>query len=188
MPNCDFYALHDDQIALLQFIFDETDCKIYELTSESNQDLRCFTKLDELAAAFDLGKGHKNFQLYSPTMKGSLKIVRTDWPATRREPASWRFETTGWGLIQLYLHGLRDGRISCSHTNHNTEKRAQNWEDAYFDRLGPASAWDFKAVTSISSKINRFIRKVAPAKFGPRPIMPAANQMVKKGNVELMPH
>jgi hypothetical protein len=120
-------------------------------------------------------------------MRGEARIVRTDWEATKRKPVGWRSETIGWGLIDFHLEGWKENRITCSHTNHNTEKRVLAREEFYFDRLGPASAWDWKTITSISSKINRFIRKTAPAKSGPLPIMPAAYRMIGEGAAELIP-
>ncbi len=189
MPNCDFYAVHDDIIGLAQFIFSETDCVIYESCSQPNKDLRCFTVVDELEAVYKSGFGGGSFlsEIYSPSMRGDIRIVRTDWEAKAWRPASWRFDVTGWGLIQLHLEGVHENRIRHSHTNHNTEKRVRVREELYIDKLGPASAWDWKAVTAISSKINRFIRKMSPEKSGPLPIMRSASQMVARGKAELVP-
>jgi hypothetical protein len=186
MPNCDFYAVHEDVIALGDFIFANTDCKIYASASNPHSGPHCFTHTKELYDGF-LVNGLLLADMYSPAMRGKVIVSRRDWEAKDWRPAGWRYDVTGWGLIQLYLEGIREGRILVSHTNHNTEKRVLAREDVYRDRLGRAAAWDWKAITAISSKINRFIRKVSPSKSGPLPIMPAAYKLLSEGKAELAP-
>jgi hypothetical protein len=97
--------------------------------------------------------------------------------------AKFRYDCRGWGLIQLYLGSLKGGLISNSHTNHNSETRARNWEPII--RNGTVGAWDFRAVTRMSSRLNRFIRSRAKAKHGSRPILPKAHEAVTAGTASI---
>ena len=58
-----------------------------------------------------------------------------------------------------------------SHANHNSEKRASAWATSV-DRLGDPAAWDWPAVTSASSKLNRAIRRMAVGKIRSHPVLP----------------
>jgi hypothetical protein len=172
----------------LRFIFTNTDCKIYEFSSEANQDLRCFEALDDLVAGYKnkLRDGFGLFKIYSPSMKGNIKIERTEWDEKAWRPQSWSCSVKGWGLIQLNFAGRKDGRIDRSDASCNSEKRAFKWEVVARDRLGPVSAWDWKAVSSISNKIYRFIRKTGADKVEGKPILPAAHKLVSEGKAELL--
>ena len=55
MSNCDFYAVKDDLISLLDFINNETDCRVYESYSEYDKELREFQTTADLLKAFDVG-------------------------------------------------------------------------------------------------------------------------------------
>ena len=130
MPNCDFYALRDDAVAVLTYIYGETDCQVYEMASRPGEDLRRFDTMADLLAAFDLGHGRASvlLQLYSPSMKGSFRIKRIDFDPARIKGPAWRFDACGWGTIQLYFGGIHENKIRPSHTNHNSEQRAVTWE------------------------------------------------------------
>ncbi len=188
MPNCDFYALREDSMAVLEFVFGQTECAVYEHYSEPGEELRRFHSSTQVAEAFDLGVGRGAsvlLQLYDPSMKGIFRIRRIELNPDRFAPDPWRFEAHGWGAIQLQLGGLSEGKIYASHTNHNSEKRAASREATYFDDLGRADAWDWTAVTRISRKVNRFIQRLAPSKAGSRPLLPAAALLVEQGEADL---
>ena len=90
-------------------------------------------------------------------------------------PSASRFKCSGWGMIQLYLYGLVHGELRESHTNHNSERRAQKWGSTY-PELGDARDWDFRLVNSTSRKVNQFIKANSIANCGSRPIMKSASQ------------
>ena len=101
--------------------------------------------------------------------------------------ATFRYDSRGWGLIQLYFGQLRNGRLSPCHTNHNSESRAKTWESTYRN-LGSATKWDWKEVTRISGRLNRFIRGAAAAKEKSRPILRAAHEAQACGSLVLGPN
>lgn len=185
MPNCDFYALSDDAAGLLAFVFGDTGCRVYEMASEPGQPLRQFQSVEQVLAAFELGvaRAGVHLQLYSPAMGGTFHIKRIDFDPRRVKGPLYRYDGHGWGAIQLYFGGLRDGRIAASHTSHNSEKRARAWEATAAADLGPVDAWHWREVVRISRAINRHISKHALGKHGSRPILPAAWSALQVGGV-----
>jgi hypothetical protein len=182
MPNCDFYAMRDDHAKVLRFILEETECQVFEKNSAPWAEIRQFHKVDQILNTFDEGLGlHKVLlNIYSPTMLGEFKFRRISLDQRKFGEGSFRYEAHGWGAIQLYLGGIHKDRLHSSHTNHNSEKRAIAWANTIHD-LGPPEKWNWGEVTRISSRINRFIRKIAIEKQGSRPILPAALHWVKAG-------
>jgi hypothetical protein len=87
--------------------------------------------------------------------------------------------------IQMHFGALRDGKLSPSSTNHNTETRARAWEPTYPD-FGPVAAWDFKEVTRVSRRINRNIAdRLALRKEGARAVLPGAQALIDTGSAVL---
>jgi hypothetical protein len=53
MPNCDFYATPGDHEPLLDWLFDEATCHVYELASEFEQPLKRFASSREVLSQFE---------------------------------------------------------------------------------------------------------------------------------------
>lgn len=53
MPNCDFYADLSDHEALLNWLFAEESCEIYELASNFEQPLQRFVTAHEVLSQFE---------------------------------------------------------------------------------------------------------------------------------------
>ncbi|MER2559125.1 MAG: hypothetical protein ABTQ32_00305 [Myxococcaceae bacterium] len=181
MPNCDFYAAGDDFHLLVDFVLRETSCRVFELSSRPNQRVREFHSADALFALPRRGvQWPPLLVLWPVSANANVKFRRVHVSAQGRQRAWWREEPDGWGLIQLYLVGPKGRSLSPSHTNHNTAARAGRWRSTYPD-LEPPSSWDFAAVTRESSRLNRFIRAQAVAKFGSRPVLPGAAALFEAG-------
>ena len=190
MPNCDFYALWPDLGEVLGFIFAQPGWRLMELSSEPERPLREFRREQELLDAFpelESLAGPIHLQLYSEHMEGAVRIRRIDFKAKPKLPPTYRYESNGWGLIQLYLGFLRDGRLTPCHTNHNSEARALAWEPHGSD-LGPVSAWNWAEVTRTSVRLNRFIRKLSADKSCSRPILKSAAEARARGLLQLSPN
>ena len=185
MPNCDFYALADDCLDVLGFIFAQPGWLLYELSSEPERPTRSFRSLNAVTEAFTLCERALNFHLYAPEMRGVLVERRIDFKPGAVPGATHRFVTEGWGLIQLYF-GIhrKNGDLTASHTNHNSETRAKTWART-IDTLGDPAAWDWRAVTRVSGRLCRYIRKRGVTKAWSRPVLPAANQGVVDGMARL---
>src|SRR5690349_11289753 len=53
MPNCDFYAGVEDHEALLDWLFAEATCHVYELASDFEQPLKRFESSREVLSQFE---------------------------------------------------------------------------------------------------------------------------------------
>ncbi|MEM6256268.1 MAG: hypothetical protein AAF821_25420 [Cyanobacteria bacterium P01_D01_bin.156] len=191
MSNCEFYAIRDDILNVLDFIYAETDCHVFEKSSEFGQELREFTSTKQLAEVFNLGLCHGKqkysalLQLYTPSASDNFVIQKIALNPKYCSGHTFRYEASGWGLIQLYLGGISERGIHHSHTNHNSEKRAQKWESIYFDQLGSVDTWNWKQLSKVSRKIRYHIRnRLAVGKWGSRPILHSAQKLIDKEGCE----
>jgi len=164
VANLDFYALGDDLRQLFQFLYAETDVVVYELSSEPDRDVRKFHSLAELETVFHLGTyraGH--LKLWSPSVMARPVIRRIE---LRTGAHSFRYTAEGAGLIELYLDGSREGVIYHTHYGHWNEAGARQRS------MHPAQDCDWKALSKISGRIQRYIRgNLADAKLYSRPIL-----------------
>jgi len=185
MPNCDFLAAGPDHKTILQFVVKELDCRIYELASEHNQSICRFRSIADFEQHYgitDWSRSAKNgllLQLHPTKAGGRLVKKRIDFTP---KIGGFRYDAEGWGLIQLYLESPRDRKLRASHTNHNSERRALAWEDTY-PELGRVADWNWAEVTSVSRRLNRFIRGLAVDKSGSRYILPYAAHLEESGVV-----
>jgi hypothetical protein len=184
MPNCDFFAARSDLDLLLDFVFNHSGCRVYEHSSPFDTPAIEFLSVSEVKGRSPLGqcKGTAPsvlLQLLAPSA-GEAIIERIKLNPEYCGGATFRECVTGWGLIQLYLGGESPGGLVPSHTNHNSETRAKNWEAQYLAKLGPASKWNWAEIERTSRRLNGFIRKIAVAKDGSRPILPEAAKLMTK--------
>lgn len=184
MPNCDFFACGDDHRVILEYLFDSLSCRVFELYSAFDSELAEFTTLNELKRHYDIQDwtthkhGSLHLQIYADNALGPVNFRRIDLNPAKCDGATFRYSTEGWGLIQLYLESPRGDSLANSHTNHNSEARANKWASVD-DRLDSPDSWDWKSVTSFSQKLNRFIRKQAIAKKHTRVVLPSALDYVE---------
>jgi hypothetical protein len=187
MPNCDFYAMAPDLVEVLDFVFAQPGWRLVELASQHDRPLRTFHATREVLDGFPTFSELStalHFQLYSEAMGGQVTSKRITFNPGAVPGATFRHDSKGWGLIQLYFGQLRAGRLSNCHTNHNSERRARNWEPTY-PLLGPVDGWNWKEVTRTSSRLNRFLRRRAAGKLHSRPVLPIAWEAQNKGEVQL---
>jgi len=173
MPNCDFFATAADHAPLLAWLFDENTCAVYEAYSPGEAPLRRFAGAAEVMREFERegAYGRCHLRLH---VNGSGPVPeprRIDIIASEQAACGFRYRYTieGWGLVplQLYVPQMKKGQrqLDKSHTNHNSQKRAEAWADIRQGMNSP-DAWDFRKVTAFSSRLNRQIRKRAVAKWG----------------------
>lgn len=190
MPNCDFYALGADLRAVIGFIFAQPAWRLVELASAPDHDLKEFSSEADFLASYPALEAQNDalhFQLYCDSMGGGIRKQRITFRPGTVPGASFRYDSCGWGLIQVYFGILRNGRLSPCHTNHNSERRAKNWEQHHHDTLGPVSAWNWAEVARMSRRLNRFVQGTSKAKEGSRPVMPSALQARASGTVAFAP-
>ena len=186
MPNCNFYATTDDHTVLLTWLFNEGTCEIYELSSALEQPLRRFSSPKEVLTLFDerYPTGNKvrsiHLQLYVLGAGPQFVPRRVSLDPKACGGATFRYAAEGWGLVQLYLGTVWQGELQISRTNHNSQKRAEAWALVNEQESG-VSEWDFKRITSFSSRLNRQIRKMSSGKISSCPVLPGALTLWESG-------
>ncbi|BDU22937.1 hypothetical protein DYGSA30_43940 [Dyella sp. GSA-30] len=192
MPNCDFYATSEDHGLLLDWLFADGACHVYELSSDFEQPLKQFHSTDDVLRQFERRYPggelwHSVYlQLYVLGAGPPFSARRIQLDPRACNGATFRYAAEGWGLVQLYLSVFRANRLENSHTNHNSAKRAQAWAPICGIEYGP-DAWDFQRISSYSSRLNRQIRKNGVGRFGSRAVLPGALKLWNSG-ISLAPY
>lgn len=178
--NVDFFAAEADQKALLDFLFSETDVRIFESYSEFDSELREFHSTEELVKVFPLGKdlhGNGNavlLQLWSPSVMSRLSIERFSVNPESCNGHTFRHRIDGGGLMQLYLGGVSGSVITMSHFGCQSETRAKKW--------GVEEGVNWESLERISGKIQYHLRKrMAAGEVPGRPVLPQAMQLARSG-------
>lgn len=188
MPNCDYYATPEDHAQVLGWLFEQGECRVFELASDFEKPLTEFHTADEVCAQFDrvYSTGRKwdtvHLQLWVAGASPRFRPRRVRLDPKACDGATFRYLAEGWGLVQLYLGGITSAGLTHSHTNHNTLTRAKAWS---LDAAHELARWDFKKITSFSSRLNRYLEKLSVAKLNSRPVLPGAQQFRQTGETLL---
>jgi hypothetical protein len=185
MAQTTFYAARSDEIDVLGFVFDETDCHVYEAYSRPDHELRRFASLVDVCNAFEVASDRPVetrmilLNLWSPATRGEATVSRYD---LKVRDARFRYEVGGWGLFRLQLGGSGDGVIGDSWFSHNSEKRAHKWGRDAYPELAPPDAWDWEAVTKLGRRVIYHIRhRLAVAKSGSAAVLATADELRRVG-------
>jgi hypothetical protein len=176
MPNCDFYATIDDHRELLDWLFSESTCDVYESYSDFGTDLMKFSSPSEVLAQFErryeTGEKWKSveLQLYVSGAGPTFQPRRVAVNPKFCNGATYRYAAEGWGLVQLYLSRPTQDGLDGSHTNHFTQKGAAA-KAATEEARADVDCWDFKRITAFSSRLNRQIRRLSVGKLNSRPVL-----------------
>lgn len=180
----DFFADKTDKLTVLDFIFNETDLQVFDLSSPYGQNINQYKSSKEITAKFDLLNGDKfavTFQLWTPRHKGKAVFKKIDLDPRRCNGHTFRYSTEGWGMIQLYFGGLKNGNLHLSHIGHFNEKGAAKWEGINTFN-GSVSAWNWKEIQVTSRKLKSHIHnKLTVNKIGSVGVLPGANAMQSEG-------
>ena len=104
-----------------------------------------------MMSAFELNSQRVQLMLYAPKMGGYVASERINLEPGALGNATYRYSAKGWGLIQLLFEAPRQGKLAASHTNHNSQKRAERWAPTYPEDARYVATWNWAAVTSVSS-------------------------------------
>ena len=181
MANLDFFALRDDLLALLAFLYSETDCAVFESYSRHDEELRQFTTVAEIDTAYPIGEDPRGngtailLQLHSPSVAAPPRIKRISLKLPGR---SFRYCIESAGLMQLYLGGICDGFITQSHFGHWNETGARQ------RCIFPADEVDWARQRSLSGKIQRHIKNhLSHAKIQSRYVLAHAFSAMQSGKI-----
>jgi hypothetical protein len=191
MPNCDFYATEQDHSQLLNWLFAEDTCRVFELSSQFEAQLKEFHSTEEVLGEFDQVYTNGtpwhtvHLQLYVVGAGPSFVPRCVELDPEKCDGATYRYAAEGWGLVQLYLSRAALTGLSSSHTNHFTATGAGKWAPLDLEKPS-ADEWDFKKITAFSARLNRQIKKLSVARIGSRPVLPGALDLWNEG-VPLLP-
>jgi hypothetical protein len=180
----DFFADAEDKIALLDYIFKETDLQVFDLASALGADIKEYNTVADITSCFDLKNNTPNgvhFQLWSPQFGGQIEFQRVNLNPDSRNGHTFRYNTRGWGLIQLYLQGINGNRLMASHIGHFNRAGALKWEAIHQD-IGSVDSWDWKAIQKTSSHLKYLLHKRLSVKtIGSRGVLAGAEKLEKNG-------
>ena len=169
MANLDFFAVREDLLDLLSFIYSETDCVVFESYSRFDTELRQFGSIQEVDSAYRIGDdpngngGAITLQLHSPSISAPPRVRRINLNVPGH---SFRFSVESAGLMQLYFGGAHNGFISRSHFGHWNEAGARQ------RCILPSDEVNWTLHRTLSGKIQRHIKnRLAHAKVHGRYIL-----------------
>jgi hypothetical protein len=179
-----FFADKIDKIEILEYIFKETDLKIFDHSSDFDEPISEYKSVEEITSKFDLTNGDKfafTFNLWSPKFKGNVFFEKILLNSKYCEGHTFRYSTRGWGLIQLYFGGIKNNELNQSHIGHFNEKGALQWEDSNSIN-GLVNNWDWKEINKASRKLKYQIHsKMAIRKIGSFGVLREADKLEKQG-------
>lgn len=178
--NVDFFAAAGDQEAVLHFLFDSTDVRVFESYSEPEKELREFRSVAEVQSVFQLGedpKGQGNvilLMLWSPSAMAELLIERFALDPAKCQGHTFRHKIGGGALMQLYFGGVAGTVVTKSHFGHQSQTRAENW--------GSNSGIDWLGLKRVSNQIVYHLRsRLAAGKARGRLVLPEAMRLAGAG-------
>jgi hypothetical protein len=157
--NYNFFAVKDDKLDILDYIFNETDLHIYDLSSKFGQEINEYKSVSEIVSSFDLDNGSEfavTFQLWTQRHKGSPIFRKIILNPQNAQGYTFRYSSDGWGLIQLYFGGFRNNELNHSHIGHFDERGALlNEVSNPFN--GKVNSWDWNEIQATSRKLKYYI-------------------------------
>lgn len=176
MANLDFYSAKIDQVKLLDFIFSETDFRVFQSYSDYDQELEEYKSSQEIDKKYMLGFDkfgnglNCTFQLWSPTIMEELEIRKISLDNCTGH--MFRYQIEGFALVQLYLGGVNENNISRSHIGSNSESRARKW--------GYTSGVSWENHKKEINMLCNYIRRDSKIKAGSRIVMQDAFSRAKE--------
>ena len=121
----DFFASYNDQIPVVEFILNELNLHIYDLSSDWGKEVKIYGNSLAVAERVKAEAGQSNFQLWAPRLGGEVIFRRIELDPKRCKGHTFRYSTDGLGLIQMYLGGQNANSLNKSHIGHFNEKSAK---------------------------------------------------------------
>lgn len=169
MANLNFFATRPDLEKMFEFVYRETDFRVFDSYSEFGQKLAEYPTFEALAHGYEIGEDrHGNgstarLQLWSPSVMAKASIERVKLDPRRCDGFTFQYRITGPGLVQLYLGGLHARVITKSHFGHLSERAAE--------RNGDAGQVNWPALNQLSARFQRHIKKLTLAKASGRSVL-----------------
>ncbi len=180
----DFFAANSDKINLLNFIFKETDLKVFDLASPYGQEISEYKSTDEIMLKYGFESEISypvKFQLWTPRFGGKILFRKVVLNPKHCDGHTFCYSSDGWGLIQLYFEGQKDNLLLHSHIGHFNERGALKWEDSnHFN--GRVEQWNWEEIERTSRQLKNHIHsKMSVQKIGGYGILPGACELINEG-------
>jgi len=179
-----FWADAGDTVSIFEWVFAD-GLQVYDLTSNLGENVRGFKAVDDLAKSFDLSAERKSqltFQLWSPRHGGKPIFRKVSLDPIYCDGHTFRYATEGYGMIQLYLGGIRRNSLARSTLSHMSERRATLFEVDRPSELGKASDWNWKEIQRTSRRLKYQIHeRMAVEKIGGFGILAGAKSLFDRG-------
>jgi hypothetical protein len=179
--NLDFFAVREDLELVLDFVYSETDARVFESYSEPGCELREFRSVDELVAAYPLGEDPAGngsailLMLWSPSVMRDLSVSRIALDPRHCNGHAFRHRVDGAGLIAFYPGGLSGRVITRTQVGHQSQARAAQWD--------AAGGVDWAALKALGGRIAHHVRRrLAIGKAGGACVLPAAMRLAAAGH------
>jgi len=180
LAQLDFFALDEDVEDVLRFVYDQTDCRMFESRSRPGRSIREFPSLQLLLDSDhrDVNHGRFNLRFFSP--------------AANFEPTFREIVLTETGKIKTIFDGVPVYQIvqggyldteddvlrwsTFSHWNEAGAKQRSTIPDEVLEQV------DWKALRRVSGQIQRHIKnRLAVAKVRTRPVLSHAYSSMADG-------
>ncbi len=173
MAQLNFYAVCSDIELVLDFIFEHTDCRVFEAYSRPARQLREFSSLADIWESDVLAVNHGRYFLRMvPEGVGTKPIINT---FTLKKTGEKRSEINAPAMFQINQGGpggFNSQAIVTSTFSHWNEAGAKQ-RSIYASSLLRKTDW--KHMRRVSGRIHRHIKnKLAVAKVGFQPVLPGA--------------
>ncbi len=173
LAQLNFFAVTSDIELVLDFIFEQTDCRVFEAYSRPAHRLREFSSLAELQTSDVLEVNHGRYFLRMiPRGVGTEPKVRT---FKLKKTGQKRSEINAPAMFQIVQGGPAKPRSQAIVTS-----TFSHWNEAGARQRSLYPNWllartDWKYMRRVSGRIHRHIKnKLAVAKVGFQPVLPGA--------------
>jgi len=180
MAHCYFFAAVDDVRKILDFIFEHTDVRVFDRSSERGKEVREYGSTADILAVNRLCEGAQTeytgdrFNLWSPSVVDQPTFRRINFNPGVFEGPQFRYTMEGGGLIVLSVGLAANGVVTRSELGGGSEQWARAW--------GKENGADWEGVRKLERKLQYHVRtRMAVAKVGARPILPGANRLALQG-------
>ncbi len=154
---------HQKLNELINAIFESGSPVVKEAYSAHDTPTRTFSSADELLQDLAYSPGQKStffqYTIYYPSALGLVLEERIQLKPEKCGGHTFRFSQQGWGLIQLQCDFKFFPEVQC-HIGVNSKERAEKWFSTY-SNMGNPNLWNWEVLKSISSKLQRKLKKLA---------------------------
>lgn len=182
MASLLFYATPKDHRDIVRFVYEETDCQIFEPYSRVNEELRRFADLRD----FDVenpavaSHGRLYLALISPSVTSGPEVQQ--YELNKSVGGGFRYKIQEPGVISLQEGGIKSiegGPLDWSNIGHWSEKGA--WQRSTFS-AEMLKEVNWKELERVSRKVRYHIsNRLAVAKHRSKPILSDAYRQMGEG-------